>query len=233
MLQALVAWSLKNRGVVMVLAASVLVVGVHAALQARLDVFPEFAPPMVVIQTECPGLAPLDVEQLVTTPLENSVNGVTRLAKLRSQSVQGLSVVTAIFLDGTDVYRARQQVTERLAELASQLPAGVKSPRVAPLTSSTGRLLSIGLTSDKLSPLDLRDRAQWIIRPRLLIPGVAQVTIMGGEVRQYQVHVHPQKLAARQLTVTDVLESVRQASGIRGAGFLENDSQRINLRSEG
>src|SRR5947209_10506142 len=121
MLQALVAWSLKNRGVVMVLAASVLALGVHAALKARLDVFPEFAPPMVVIQTECPGLSPLDVEQLVTVPIEAAVNGVPRLAKLRSQSIQGLSLITAVFLDGADVYRARQQVSERLSELSGQL----------------------------------------------------------------------------------------------------------------
>ena len=233
MLQSLVAWSLKHRSVVVALAALTLVVGIYASSKARLDVFPEFAPPQVIIQTECPGLAPLDVEQLVTIPIEMSVNGVPRLAKLRSQSVQGLSVITAIFLDGTDIYRARQQVTERLGELSGQLPAGVKSPRVAPLTSATGRLLSVGFTSDKVSPLDLRDRVQWLVRPRLLLPGVAQITIMGGEVRQYQVHVNPEALAARQLTMTDVLDAVRQSSGIRGAGFLENDSQRINLRSEG
>lgn len=233
MLQALVAWSLRYRTLVVALAAILVVLGVHAAASARLDVFPEFAPPLAIIQTECPGLAPIDVEQLVTIPIETAVNGVPRLAKLRSQSVQGLSVVTAIFLDGTDIYRARQQLSERLAELASQLPAGVKSPRIAPLTSSTGRLLTVGFTSDKVSLLDLRDRVQWLVRPRLLIPGVAQITIMGGEVRQYQVHVNPEKLAARQLTMTDVLETVRQASGIRGAGFLENDSQRINMRSEG
>jgi Cu/Ag efflux pump CusA len=233
MLQSLVAWSLKHRFLVIVLAAILLVVGIHASRKARLDVFPEFAPPQVIIQTECPGLAPLDVEQLVTIPLETSVNGVPRLAKLRSQSVQGLSVITAIFLDGTDIYRARQQVAERLSELAGQLPAGVKTPRVAPLTSSTGRLLSVGFTSDKLSLLDLRDKVQWLIRPRLLIPGVAQITVMGGEVRQYQVHVNPETLAARQLTMTDVLDAVRQSSGIRGAGFVENDNQRINLRSEG
>jgi CzcA family heavy metal efflux pump len=233
MLSSLVAWSLKHRYAVVALAAIVIVLGIHASLKARLDVFPEFAPPMVVIQTECPGLAPLDVEQLVTTPIENSVNGVPRLAKLRSQSVQGLSVITATFLDGADIYRARQQVSERLSELSGQLPAGVKPPRVAPLMSSTGRLLSVGFTSDKLSPLDLRDRVQWLIRPRLLIPGVAQITIMGGEVRQYQVHVDPDKLAAHQLTMTDVLDAVRQSSGIRGAGFLENDRQRLNVRSEG
>src|ERR1051325_11590853 len=117
MLQSLVAWSLKYRAVVLVLAVVVLLIGIFATTKARLDVFPEFAPPMVVVQTECPGMAPLDVEQLVTTPIENAVNGVPRLAKLRSQSVKGLSVVTAVFLDGGDVYRARQQVTERLSEL--------------------------------------------------------------------------------------------------------------------
>src|SRR5437016_10289655 len=124
MLQALVAWSLHHRAVVVALAAILVVLGLHAADQARLDVFPEFAPPMAIIQTECPGLAPIDVEQLVTIPIEAAVNGVPRLAKLRSQSVQGLAVVTAIFLDGTDIYRARQQLAERLAELASRLPAG-------------------------------------------------------------------------------------------------------------
>src|SRR5713226_6954454 len=233
MLQALVAWSLKFRSVVIVLATVLLGAGFYTSGNARLDVFPEFAPPLVVIQTECPGLTPLDVEQLVTIPIETSVNGVPRLAKLRSQSIQGLSVVTATFLDRTDIYRARQQVTERLSELSGQLPAGVKAPRVAPLTSSTGRLLCVGFTSDKISLLDLRDRVQWLVRPRLLIPGVAQITVMGGGVRQYQVHVNPEAIAARQLTMTDVLDAVRQSSGIRGAGFLENDRQRINLRTQG
>ena len=234
MLQSLVAWSLKRRAVVVVLAAILLVVGIHASFKSRLDVFPEFAPPQVIIQTECPGLAPLDVEQLVTIPIEASVNGVPRLGKLRSQSIQGLSVITAIFLDGANVDRARQQVAERLSELTGQLPTGVKPPRVAPLTSSTGRLLSVGFTSDQVSLMEVRDRVQWLIRPRLLLPGVAQITIMGGEVRQYQVHVNPEALAARQLTVTDVVDAVRQSTGIRGRWrFMENQSQRINLRTEG
>src|SRR5258708_660753 len=126
MLSSLIAWSLKHAYVVIVLAALVLALGIHASLNARLDVFPEFAPPMVIIQTECPGLAPLDVERLVTTPIENSVTGVPRLAKLRSQWVQGLAVITAPFLDGRDFSRARQQINERLSELSGQLPAGVK-----------------------------------------------------------------------------------------------------------
>jgi CzcA family heavy metal efflux pump len=234
MLQAIVAWSLRNRVIVVVLAALLVVVGAYAATHAKLDVFPEFAPPQVVVQTECPGLSPSEVEQLVTGPIETAVNGISGLDMLRSQSIQGLSVVTIIFHGGTDIYRARQQVTERLGELAGQLPSGVKSPRLEPLTSTTGRLLTVGFTSDKLSPRELRDRVQWNIRPRILgIRGVASVTLFGGEVRQYQVQVDPDYLAARNLTLTQVLDTARQASSIRGAGFLENRHQRVNLRTEG
>jgi CzcA family heavy metal efflux pump len=233
MLQTLVAWSLRYRFAVVVFAALLLVVGIWAAARARLDVFPEFAPPLVVIQTEAPGLAPSDVEQMVTLPIEVAINGVPRLALLRSQSIQGLAVVTAFFQDGTDIYRARQQVSERLGELAGQLPIEAKAPRLAPLTSSTGRLLAVGFTSKALTPMELRDRAQWLVRPRLLLPGVAQVTIFGGAVRQFQIQVDADALAARQLTITDVLDTARQATGMRGAGFLENDRQRIHVRSEG
>src|SRR5262245_59257367 len=190
MLQAVVNWSIHNRVVVLALAVLLLLLGVNAARRARLDVFPEFAPPQVVIQTEAPGLSPNEVEQLVTLPIEYAVNGIPRLDVLRSKSVQGLSVVEIIFQDGTDIYRARQQVTERLAELAGQLPAGVKSPRLAPLTATTGRLLTVGFTSEALTPLELRDLVQWTVRPRLLgLRGVAQVTLFGGDVRQYQVQV--------------------------------------------
>jgi CzcA family heavy metal efflux pump len=234
MLESLVSWSLRSRGLVVVLACLLLVLGVFATIHARLDVFPEFAPPMVIVQTECPGLSPAEVEQLVTLPIETAINGVPRLSNLRSQSIQGLSVITAFFRDGTDIYRARQQIAERLAELSSQMPAGVKPPRMAPLTSSSGRLLASGFTSNSMSLMALRDRIQWTVRPILLkTPGVANVTIYGGEVRQYQILIRPDDLAARQLGLNDVVEAARQASAVRGAGFLENDQQRINVRSEG
>ena len=234
MLQAIVDWSLHNRVVVLALAILFLVLGIYATGHAKLDVFPEFAPPQVVIQTEAPGLSPSEVEQLVTLPIETAVNGISRLDVMRSHSIQGLSVITVIFLDGTNILQARQQVVERLNELAGQLPSGVKAPRLAPLTSSTGRLLTLGFTAAKLSPLELRDTIQWTIRPKLLgVKGVAQVTIYGGEVRQFQVQVHPDFLAARKLTLTQVLDAARQASSIRGAGFLENDRQRLILRAEG
>src|SRR5439155_26581862 len=136
-----VDWSIRNRLVVLILAAAMLGAGFYATQHSSLDVFPEFTPPQVVIQTEAPGLSPIEVEQLVTLPIETAVNGVSRLDVLRSQSIQGLSVITVIFQDGTDVYRARQQVAERLSELAGQFPVGVKTPRMAPLTTATGRLL--------------------------------------------------------------------------------------------
>jgi CzcA family heavy metal efflux pump len=239
MLQALVSWSLRNHVAVVVLATVLLGGGFYATQHARLDVFPEFAPPQVNIQTEAPGLSPLDVEQLITVKIETAVNGIPRLDVLRSRSIQGLSVVTLIFQDGTDIYRARQLVTERLAELAGQLPEGVRPPRLEPLTSTTGRLLTIGFSAaansgKKPNLMDLRDLAQWSVRPRLLaVSGVAQVTLFGGDVRQLQVQVDPAALAAHNLTLTDVLDATRQASGIRGAGFLENDRQRLTLRVEG
>ena len=268
MLQAVVGWSLHNRVVVVALALLLLGVGCYATWRARLDVFPEFAPPQVVVQTEAPGLSPLEVEQLVTLPIENAVNGLPRLDVTRSQSIQGLSVVTLIFQDRTDIFLARQQVSEHLAELAGQLPAGVKPPRLAPLTATTGRLLTVGFTPQPLSATDyvaavgdsstgvgglpwaglflasqrnrplpnamqVRDAAQWFVRPRLLaVPGVAQVSIMGGEVRQFQVRVDPAALAAHGLSFTDVLDATRQSTGIQGAGFVENDSQRLTLQVE-
>jgi Cu/Ag efflux pump CusA len=164
MLQALVSWSLRNHLAVVVLAAVLLGGGFYATQRARLDVFPEFAPPQVNIQTEAPGLSPLDVEQLITVKIETAVNGVPRLDVLRSRSIQGLSVVTLIFQDGTDIYRARQLVTERLGELAGQLPEGVRPPRLEPLTATTGRLLTVGFTAatgggKKPNLMELRDLA--------------------------------------------------------------------------
>lgn len=232
-LQTVVNWSIQNRVVVIVLSAILLAFGFYAVEHSSLDVFPEFVPPQVVVQTEAPGLSANDVEPLVTMPIEQALNGLPGLDVLRSQSIQGLSVCTLIFQGGTDLFRARQIVAERLTEVASQLPVEVKQPRMGPLTSSTGRLLVIGFTSDKLSPLELRDWAQWTLRPRLLaVRGVAQVTLFGGGAREIQVQVDPDTLFAHQLTLTDILDATRQATGVRGAGFIENSQQRSILRVE-
>jgi CzcA family heavy metal efflux pump len=234
MLQAIVSWSLHNRAAVLVLAVLLLLGGLYAAGHAHLDAFPEFAPPQVIVQTEAPGLSAREVEQLVTLPIEQALSGAAGLEALRSRSIQGLSAITVVFQDNVDVYRARQLVAERLTEVGGRLPAGVKTPRLGPMTKTTGRLVVFGFTSDKLSPLALRDRIQWTVRPRLLaVRGVAEVTLFGGEMRQFQVQVNPAALAAHRLTLTDILDATRQATKVSGAGFQENDNQRLVVRAEG
>ena len=234
MLQGLVGFSLRFRGVVIALACVVTGYGIYTTLNARFDVYPEFAPPLVVVQTEAPGLSPEEVEALVTRPVENAVNGAGNLESVRSQSIQGLSVVTAIFREGTDVFRARQTVSERLSEISGQIPQGVKPPAMAPLTSATSMMLVVGLASQKQSLMELRTAADWTVRPRLLgVPGVAKVVIFGGEVRQIQVQVIPDRLLAYRLTLDEVMAATRKATGVRGAGFIDTDAQRIVLQTQG
>ena len=232
MLRALVHFSLRFRGVVVALAVLLLGYGIYVASRTRLDVFPEFAPPMVIIQTESPGLSPEEVEQLVTRPIENALNGSPSLATVRSQSIQNLSVVTLIFAGDADVFRVRQLVAERLAQV--QLPQGVKPPKMGPLTSSTARILAVGLSSAHRTPMDLRTFADWTLKPRLLgVSGVARVDIFGGDVRQYQIQVKPERLIAHRLGLNDVLTAARNATAVRGAGFVENANQRVVLRTIG
>jgi CzcA family heavy metal efflux pump len=234
MLQALVHFSLKYRRVIVALACVLLGYGVHIAWNAKLDVFPTFVQPQVMIQTECPGLAPEQVELLVTLPIESTVNGLGDMESLRSESIEGLSVITVVFKEGTDVFRARQMLAEQLAETAGKLPATVKAPRMTPLTSSTMDLLKIGLVSDKLTPMELRTFADWTLKPRLLsVPGVAKCSTFGGEVRQLQVQVLPDRLLAHNLALSDVLAAARVSTGVMGAGYVETRNQRITLQTEG
>ena len=234
MLSRIVQFSLRFRGIVIALACVLAGYGIYAYTQADYDVFPEFAPPQVAIQAEAPGLAPEQVETLVTQPVENAVNGVEGIESLRSVSIQGLSLTTITFKPGSDIYRARQTVAERLAAVASQLPQGVPAPAMSPLTSSTSVMLMAGLTSEKRSLMELRTLADWTIKPRLLsVPGVAKVAVFGGEAKEFQIQVRPDRLVAFDLALDDVLAAARRATAVRGAGFIENDSQRIVLQSEG
>src|SRR6266702_7982900 len=234
MLNRIVQTSLRFRGVVIALACVLVGYGIFVAAQAKLDVFPEFVQPQVTVQSEAPGLAPEQVEALVTRPIESELSGVGNLESIRSESIQGLSVVTAVFKEGTDIYVARQMLAERLATLAGELPLGVKPPKMSPLTSSTMDLLKFGLVSDQLSPMALRTFADWTVRPRLLaVPGVAKVTVFGGEVRQLQIQVRPERLAAFDLSITDVLAAARASTGVRGAGFVESATERITLQTQG
>ena len=234
MLSRIVQFSLRHRVVIIALGAVVIAYGLYVAVNSRLDVFPEFAPPQVVIQTETPGLSSEEAEQLVTLPVENGLNGAPGLKTIRSQTIQGLSVVTIIFRDGTDIYRDRQLVAERLNEIVGQLPQGVGPPRLGPLTSSASLILVMGLTSTNLTPMEFRTFADWTLRPHLLgVPGVASVSVMGGDVRQLQVQVKPDRLRAYGLSLNDVLSAAQQATGVRGGGYIEDENQRIELRASG
>jgi len=234
MLKWLVDFSLRFREVVITLGLVVLGYGVYIASRSQLDVFPEFAPPQVVIQTEAAGLSPEQVEQLVTRPIETVVNGVAHLESIRSQSIQGLSIITAVFAEGTDVFQARQMVSERLVEVASRIPQGVGPPTMAPLTSATSDVLQVGLTSEKRSLMEIRTFADWTLRPRLLaVPGVAKIVVFGGEVRQLQIQVRPDRLLQFGISIDDVLDSARRATGVRGAGFVDTPNQRVVFRTEG
>ena len=233
MIRAIVHTSLRHRIVVLILAVVAMVYGAHVATRAKLDVFPDFVPPQVAVQTEAPGLSPEDVEELVTRPIETALIGAGSQESVRSESIQGLSVITVVFKAGVQVLQARQQISEKLSELAGALPIGVKSPRLSPLVSSTMDLLKIGLTSTNLTPMELRTFADWTLRPRLLgVPGVAKCSVYGGDVRQLQVKVIPDKLVAHNLSLTDILNATRLSTGIRGGGFFETSNQRILIRTE-
>lgn len=234
MLRGIVSFSLRFRGVVIALACLAFGYGIYCVLTASLGVFPEFAPPQVVIQTEAAGLAAEQVEALVTQPIENRLLGMNDAASIRSQSIQGLSVITTVFHQGSDIFRDRQMVSERLSTVAGEMPAGVGAPVMAPLTSATSTFVTLGLTSTRLAPMDLWSFAYWTMRPRLLaVPGVAKIAIYGGGVRELQVQVKPRRLLAYGLSIDQVLAAARRATGVEGAGFFENANQRIVIRTEG
>jgi len=234
MLGALVRFSARHRGIVIGLALALVLYGLHILAGAKLDVFPEFAPPQVSIQTEAPGFSAEQVEILVTKPIEDAINGVNGIATVRSQSIQGLSIITAILADGTDIYRARQALAERLGEALGRLPRTVPPPVISPLTSSSSTVLVIGITSRTRSLMEQRAFADWTLRPRLLATrGVAKIAIFGGEVRQLQIQLAPERLRLYQVGLAEVLDAAGRATGVRGAGVLDTPNQRIVVRTEG
>ncbi|HEV2620566.1 MAG TPA: efflux RND transporter permease subunit [Frateuria sp.] len=234
MLAAIIRSALRASGWVVLLAVLVLALGVQRVFDAKYDVFPEFVPAQATVQVEAPGFTALQVEQRVTQTIENAVNGTTDVDVVRSQSIQGLAVIDVVFKDGSDPFRDRQLLAERVTEAAANLPAGVHAPSLSPMTSSTMDLLKFGLISDKLDPLTLRGLADWTIKPRLLaVPGVADAIVFGGGVREWDVRVHPDRLAAYGLTLEDVRLAATAATGVRGAGYVDTPSQRVVLEADG
>ncbi|WP_255351682.1 efflux RND transporter permease subunit [Novosphingobium sp. ST904] len=234
MLAGLVRFALVQRVLVLALGALLVVLGVRAGRDVPLDVFPEFAPPMVEIQTEAPGLSTEEVESLVTVPIETAVNGVPDLMTLRSKSVLGLSSVQILFARGTDVMRARQMVGERIAQVQPRLPVAARQPVLMPPLSSTSRAMKIGITSARLDQMKLSELVRWTIRPRLMaVPGVANVAVWGQRDRQLQVLVDPDRLRAAGVTLAEVRAAAGDAVLVGGGGFIDTPNQRLAVQQGG
>src|SRR5216117_3451370 len=232
MLNKIIQWSIKNRLIVVVAAALLLIYGGILALRAPVDVFPDLTAPTVTILTESHGMAPEEVEALVSLPIEAAMNGTAGVFRVRSNSAAGISIVFVEFNLGTDIYRARQLVTEKLGQV--RLPAGIRAPVLGPISSTMGEIMLISMTSKTTSAMELRSLADWVIRPRLLgVPGVAQVMIIGGETKQYQVLADPARLRDYGLTLKEVSEAVGAANVNASGGFLERPDLEYFIRARG
>ena len=223
MLNKIIHWSLHNRLVVLVLALAVLTGGMVALMRTDVDIFPDLNAPTVVVMTEAPGYAPEEVEMMVTYPIETAVNGASGVRRVRSTSNPGFSVVWVEFDWDTEIYQARQIVTERLSSVAEALPAGVSSPVLGPRSSILGEMMIVGLTADSTSLQDLRTLAEKVIRPRLLaMGGVSQVSVIGGDMREYRIQLLPERMAAMGVTLAEVTEAVEGMNDNASGGVVNN-----------
>lgn len=221
MLNKIIHFSLHNRIVVLVAALLLMIGGTYTARHTEVDVFPDLNAPTVVVMTEAAGMAAEEVEQLVTFPIETAVNGATGVRRVRSTSSTGFSVVWVEFDWGTDIYLARQIVSEKLTVVSESLPAGVGNPTLGPQSSILGEILIVGLTADSTSMLDLRTLADWIIRPRLLSTGgVAQVAVLGGDIKEYQILLSPDRMRHYGVTLSEVLDATRDMNLNANGGIL-------------
>lgn len=226
----LVTTSVRLRFVVLVLSAMLSVIWLRAAREVPFDVFPEFAPPLIEIQTEAPGLSTSEVESLVSVPVESVLHGVPGLTTIRSKSVLGLSSVVLLLREGANVMEARQVVQERVARAAAALPSAAARPVVMPPLSSLSRVMKVGLSSNTVSQVDLTTLTRWTIKPRLMaVPGVANVAIWGQRDRQIQVLVDPRRLQASGVTVEDVAKAAGDATAVGAGGFLDLPNQRLAI----
>ena len=221
MLNKIISFSLHNRPVILFFSVLLMVVGIWTACKMEVDVFPDLNAPTVVVMTEAQGMASEEVERLVTFPIETAVNGATDVRRVRSSSTTGFSVVWVEFDWGTDIYRDRQIVSEKLATIGDALPQGVGQPTLGPQSSILGEVMFIGLTADSTSMGDLRTLADWTVRPQLLATGgVAQVTVMGGDIMEYQIRIHPERMRHYGVTLTQVMDATRNMNRNASGGVL-------------
>ncbi len=234
MLSTIIKWSIARRWLVVLGALLVTLWTWRVASQMPVDVFPSFAPPQVEIQTEAPGLAPEEVESLVTLPIESAINGTPGVETVRSASAVSISVVRVIFDWGTDIYQARQLVTERLQQAQNKLPEDVETPQISPISSPIGTVIKYAFTSETTPLMEVRRLVDWQVTNRLLaVPGVTQVVVFGGDVRQYQVLVDPEKLRAFNVSLAEVTEATEQANINAPGGYLTSPDQELLIRGIG
>lgn len=221
MLNKIIHFSLNNRILILVASVLLMVGGAYTAFHTEVDVFPDLNAPTVVVMTEANGMAAEEVEQLVTFPVETAVNGATNVRRVRSSSTNGFSVVWVEFDWGTDIYLARQIVSEKLAVVSEELPDNVGNPTLGPQSSILGELMIIGLTADSTSMLDLRTLADWTIRPRLLsMGGVAQVAVLGGDIKEYQIQLDPARMKHYGVTLAEVMAATRDMNQNANGGVI-------------
>ncbi len=231
MLNKIIQYALHNRILVMFVSILLVLGGAYTTSNMDVDVFPDLTAPTVVVMTEAHGMAPEEVEKLVTFPIETAVNGATNVRRLRSSSSAGFSIVWIEFEWGTDIYKARQIVSEKLLVVSDRLPEGASNPSLAPQSSIMGEVLMIGLQSDSISPMELRTLADWTIRPQLLaINGVAQVVVIGGEFKQYQILANPQKMRYYKISLEELMKAAEATNQNSAGGFINEYGNQYNIR---
>lgn len=231
MLDRTILWSLENRLLILVAAVSLMLYGGYVSVQMPVDVFPDLTAPTVTILTECHGYAPEEVESLVTLPIERAMNGASNVFRVRSNSAIGISIVFVEFSLDTDIYRARQLVNEKLQLV--ELPESVSRPTLGPISSTMGEIMLISVTGETTTQMELRTLTDWTLRPRLLgVQGVSQVMVIGGEMKQFQVLVDPQKLIDFDLELEEVVQAVTRASATASGGFLSTPHTEYLIRGQ-
>ena len=234
MFNHIIAWALHNRLIVLALTVVLFLAGGYALQHMSVDVFPEFAPPQVVIQTEAPGMAPQDVESLITYQLESAINGSPGVTAVRSKTSVGLSTITVVFASNTDIYLDRQLINERIQNVQGQLPKTAKPPVMLPVTSAVGWLIKYALVSDSLTPEQLRTYSDWEIRPRLLSQGgIASVVSIGGEVKQYQVRMDPLRMQAYKISIEEIRKALQGANTNVPGAFVQGPGQELIVSGVG